>query len=203
MGAEQLREHTDSKKSVPLPVYGSDDCQLMTLQAAGTEHTVAPKMTLGYVLAAPFRAVANPAQVARKVRGMLAARRRNVEKAAQMTREPIRIPALRLQPGELVRVKSAEAIRATLDSDGRYERLAYMDVVMDRFCGQTFRVRNRVDRFFDERNWRMMKLRNVVLLDRVYCQSKPDEGMAWAGCQRGCFLFWKEAWLERVGGPDT
>lgn len=73
------------------------------------------------------------------------------------------IPPLNLQPCDRVRVKSKGEIQATLNREGRYERLAYMPVVMDRFCRQTLRVRTRVDRFFDERNWRMMKLKNVVL----------------------------------------
>lgn len=157
-------------------------------------------MTLGCVLAVPFRALANTARVVSKVRGGFAARRCNVEKAAE---ERVKVPPFGLQPGERVRIKSAEAIRATLDLDGCYERLAYMGVVMDRFCGQTFRVRNRADRFFDERKWRMMRIRNVVLLDDVHCQSAPQDDVAWTGCQRGCFLFWKEAWLERVPGLDV
>lgn len=203
MAAEQRQEHSYSKSLMPLPLYGSYDCQLMTLQTAGTKHSVARKLTVEYVLAAPFRALVNPSEVVRKVRGVLAARRRSVEQAAEMAAEPVKVPPLGLRPGEWVRVKSAESIRATLDRDGRYERLAYMDVVMDRFCGQAFRVRNRVDRFFDERTWRMMKLRNVVLLDGVHCQSEPDAAPVWAGCQRACFLFWKEAWLQPVSATMT
>ena len=44
----------------------------------------------------------------------------------------------------------------------------------------------------------MSKVRDVVMLDGVYCESAPYDRQDWAGCDRTCFLFWKEAWLERV-----
>lgn len=200
MASEQTAKTQGPRKSIPLPVYGSDDCQLMTLQTAGTEFFVAPRITLQYIVYIPFRVVTNPVKFIRKVHHIITARRDSPGTDTDVARRPAKLEPLGLEPGELVRVKSQDEIRATLDSDGRYERLAYMDVVMDRYSGQTFRVRNRVDRFFDERNWRMLKLRNVVLLDGVHCQSLPDDAVEWAGCQRACFLFWKEAWLERVDG---
>jgi hypothetical protein len=48
----------------------------------------------------------------------------------------------------------------------------------------------------------MLKLRDVVILDGVYCESEGSSNEAWAGCDRTCFLFWKEAWLERAERPD-
>lgn len=189
-------ERGNPGKAVSLPVYGSDDCQLMTLEAAGTEFTVAPRITPAYLVGAAFRALVRPDQVVRKLGRIAHRRRANAEKATPPETQPVSLAPLHLEPGALVRVKSKEAIRATLDADNRYERLAYMDVVMDRYCGRTLRVRNRVERFFDERNWRMMKLKNVVILEDTYCQPAVSDPVPWAGCQRSCFLFWKEAWLE-------
>jgi hypothetical protein len=96
-------------------------------------------------------------------------------------------------------VKPLAEIRATLDSHNRYEGLHYTSATMDRYCGGTYTVLTRVDRFFDERSRRILKLKNTVLLDRVYCQPAPDLDDRIAGCKRMCFCFWKEAWLERVG----
>jgi hypothetical protein len=96
-------------------------------------------------------------------------------------------------------VKLLAEIRATLDGRNRYEGLHYTSATMDRYCGGTYTVLTRVDRFFDERSRRMLKLKNTVLLDRVYCQPAPDLEDRIAGCKRMCFCFWKEAWLERVG----
>jgi hypothetical protein len=115
-------------------------------------------------------------------------------------------PPLDLKAGERVRVKSLEEIKKTLDHDGRCEGLGFMDLVMEPFCDQSFTVRKQIGLFFDERNWRMQKLRKVVILDEVYCELPvQNKALEWAGCDRTCFLFWKEAWLERLGpdGPAT
>lgn len=112
-------------------------------------------------------------------------------------------PPLGLRSGERVRVKSREEIRTTLDEDGRFEGMAYLPAVMDSFCGRSFTVRKEVNRFFDERHWRMMKLKRAVILDGVFCEPPEHLGCAYAGCQRTCFLFWKEGWLDRVeDGPE-
>jgi hypothetical protein len=102
-----------------------------------------------------------------------------------------------LSAGETVRVRSIAEIRATLDANGTCRGLGYLPDVMDRYSGGTFTVRKRIDLFFDERRWKMLKLRNVVILDGVHCESPTYSAPAWAGCDRNCFLFWKEDWLER------
>jgi hypothetical protein len=87
-----------------------------------------------------------------------------------------------------------------LDEEGRTDGLGFMTSAMRKYCGGIYTVRKRIRLFFDERRREMLKARNVVILDGVYCESPPDDTEDWAGCDRTCFLFWKEAWLERV--PD-
>jgi hypothetical protein len=116
-------------------------------------------------------------------------------------------PPLRLTPplqaGELVRVRAVDEIARTLDADGRCDGMSYLGVVMDRYAGRTFTVRKRIDYFFDERSWKMRRLRDAVILEGAYCEPAIEAGVAWAGCSRSCFLFWKEAWLERVDSPPA
>jgi len=108
---------------------------------------------------------------------------------------------LGLQPGERVRVKTYDEILLTLDESGRHRGLAFMRM-MRGYCGGTFTVRKRVARFFDERTGRMLELRDVVILDEVLCAPPLDGGQQYAGCDRSCFFFWKEAWLERAPEPS-
>ena len=108
------------------------------------------------------------------------------------------IPPLGLKAGERVRVKSLEKIQSTLDSHGKYEGMGYMDVEMNKHCGKVYAVQKPVSLFFDERRWRMLKLRDVVILEGVFCELPTTAAEDWAGCDRTCFLFWKEAWLERL-----
>ena len=50
--------------------------------------------------------------------------------------------------------------------------------------------------FMDERDYKMKKARGVILLENVICNGTPTFGP----CDRCCFLFWREEWLERVTG---
>ncbi len=101
---------------------------------------------------------------------------------------------LNLQPGERVRVKSAEEIRRMLDDEGKF-RGTLFTAEMWQYCGQEFTVFKRVNLFLDERTNKIRKIRNTVLLRDAYCSGKRAFGER---CDRSCFLFWKEAWLERV-----
>jgi hypothetical protein len=174
------------------------DCQLVTMVETGRPLSPLERAVVRTRSWARFwsrrlaKAARHPTSVPARIRERLASRR-PVMAAAPAARHP-----LDLQPGDLVRVRPADEIRATLDATGRFEGLDYMAWVMDAFCGRTFTVRKRIDRFFDERGRKMLKLRHVVILDGVYCEPDPRGTGPLAGCTKTCFLFWKEAWLERM-----
>jgi len=105
---------------------------------------------------------------------------------------------LGLNSGEIVRVKALAEIERSLDGDSRFDGLYFVRPVMSRFCGGVFPVKRRIGRFFDEGRQRMVRIRDVVILDGVYCEKPADGEEPSSGCDRMCFLFWKEAWLERV-----
>jgi hypothetical protein len=94
-----------------------------------------------------------------------------------------------------VRVRPWIEIARTLDRHSRCNGCAFLEP-MRAFCGREFRVVRCVERFFDEQRWRMLKVRNIVLLDGVHCDGSghPDT----AGCDRMCLYFWRTEWLERA-----
>ncbi len=102
--------------------------------------------------------------------------------------------ALRLQPGERVRVRPAEEIRKTLDEEGKFRGTLFTRD-MWQYCGREMVVFKRVNMFLDERTNKIRKIRNTVLLKDAYCSGERAFGER---CDRSCFLFWKEIWLERV-----
>lgn len=103
---------------------------------------------------------------------------------------------LNLQPGELVRVKSFDAILATLDGNNKNRGL-YFDAEEVPFCGKTYRVWKRVDQIIDEKTGRMLKFNTPsVLLENVYCQGRYSCGRLL--CPRAILSMWREVWLERV-----
>jgi hypothetical protein len=99
------------------------------------------------------------------------------------------------QEGQLVRAKSLEGITATLDASGRTGGCKFTSPMI-RYCGREFRVLKRMTRFFDEAQWKMVRCKKLVLLEGVYCDGSGSE--ATQGCDRMCFVFWREEWLEPV-----
>jgi hypothetical protein len=91
--------------------------------------------------------------------------------------------------GDTAMVRSVEEISATLDADAKLQGLLFMPEMV-RYCGQSFRVYRRADMTCVE-GLGMRSMRNTVFLDGVRC-----DGSAHGGCQRGCLLFWNEAWLK-------
>jgi hypothetical protein len=100
---------------------------------------------------------------------------------------------MNLRVGEHVQVKSAEEILATLDERGELDSLPFMPEML-RFCGKRFRVYRRADKACDTIDWSTLRrMDNAVHLAELRC-----DGSAHGGCQAGCLLYWKEAWLERA-----
>jgi hypothetical protein len=101
-----------------------------------------------------------------------------------------------LRVGEVVEVRSEAEILATLDSGGELDSLPFMPEML-RFCGRRFRVDRLALKSCDTVNWGgMYRMRDAVHLENTRC-----DGGAHGGCQAGCLLFWKEAWLKRVESP--
>jgi hypothetical protein len=106
---------------------------------------------------------------------------------------PTPTQVLDLQPGELVRIKSREAILATLDENLLNRGMGF-DAEMSRHCGRTAEVRARVDRCLDERTGRLMTMKSpCIILENLVCS-----GAYASVCPREYVPFWREIWLERV-----
>ena len=100
---------------------------------------------------------------------------------------------LGLRVGELVEVRSQAEILATLDGRGELESLPFMPEMLQ-FCGRRFRVDKLAVKLCDTiGSTGMYRMRNAVHLEGLRC-----DGQAHGGCQAGCLLYWKEAWLRRV-----
>lgn len=101
-----------------------------------------------------------------------------------------------LKPGELVQVRPREQILRTLDSRQRHKGLLFMPG-MWRLCGKEFRVYKQVKNIQMESTGEVRRLSNTVLLEGAVCEGSIVE------CDRSCFYFWREAWLERVHPPEN
>ena len=111
----------------------------------------------------------------------------------QTDEEARRGSVLNLRVGEIVEVRSASEIYATLDSGNELEALPFMPE-MQQFCGRRFRVDKLAIKVCDTINATgMYRMEHAVHLEDVRC-----DGLDHGGCQAGCLIYWKEAWLKRV-----
>jgi hypothetical protein len=104
----------------------------------------------------------------------------------------------RLRVGDWVQVKSKEEVLKTLDEKGRLDGLPFMPEMLQ-LCGQRFQVFKRSHKTCDlPSGLQARRMTNAVHLEGVRCN-----GAAHGGCDAGCLMFWKEAWLEKIGddGP--
>jgi hypothetical protein len=87
-----------------------------------------------------------------------------------------------LRAGDWVEVRSKEEILQTLDSNGQLDGMPFMPEIFKRAhktCDTVFPVRGR-------------------RLDRSVHLDTRCDGSAHGGCQAGCLIFWKEAWLRPI-----
>jgi hypothetical protein len=100
-----------------------------------------------------------------------------------------------LAEGDWVEVCSLDEIRKTLDASNRCKGLEFMPG-MEQFCGRRLRVRKKVRAIFDERAWKMLRIRNTFLLEGSICDGRGMYNKE--GCDRCCFYFWKDSWLKKL-----
>jgi len=103
-----------------------------------------------------------------------------------------------LKPGDTVRIKSRQEISRTLDDWNRSRGCAFMEEMWP-LCGSVQRVRKRVHKFLDERDYKIKNCRGIVILEGITCSGTAD----FDDCDRSCFFFWREEWLEKVGQAET
>jgi len=65
---------------------------------------------------------------------------------------------------------------------------------MYQYCGTEQKVFRVMKYFMDERDYRMKKTRGIILLENIFCNGTAVFG----DCDRCCFLFWREEWLEKI-----
>ena len=120
-------------------------------------------------------------------------RRKFLGEYAHGNKKTTPVEGLNLQPGESIEVKSMESINDTLNEQG-HNRGLYFSPDMRLLCGRRSRVRNRIDKLIVDGTGEMRQLRNTVYLEGSMCGCSH---VAFGGCPRGEFVYWREIWLRR------
>ena len=100
-----------------------------------------------------------------------------------------------LRPGDIVEVLPAAEILATLDENGALDDMLFMPEMLQ-YVGRRFAVSRRVEKICDT----IAATGSRRVHDTVYLEDLRCDGSGHGGCQAGCRIYWKEAWLRRVDG---
>jgi hypothetical protein len=101
-----------------------------------------------------------------------------------------------LKTGDWVEVRSKREILASLDVKGCLDGLPFMPEMLQ-YCGHRFAVYKRAHKTCDT----VTGTGGRRLPDGIHLDLRCD-GKAHGNCEAACLLFWKEAWLRRVSGPN-
>ena len=101
--------------------------------------------------------------------------------------------------GDLVQIRSKAEILATLDENGCVDGMPFMPEMLQ-FCGKVVPVAAVAHKTCDtaQKKGTGRRLQQAVHLTGLRC-----DGSAHGGCQAACNLFWKDAWVKPVTGPET
>lgn len=104
----------------------------------------------------------------------------------------------KLRVGDWVEVRTKSEILATLDERGQLDGLPFMPEMLQ-FSGRRFKVFKRAHKTCDTVNHTGgRRMTDAVHLEELRCG-----GMGHGGCQAGCLIFRKDAWLKRVAAPSS
>ena len=105
----------------------------------------------------------------------------------------------RFKAGDVVELRPPADVLATLDEQGELDGLPFMPEMLAYYGGR-YRVSARVERACDTITGpSVRRIPDAVTLDDARCA-----GSFHGGCQAGCRLYWKEAWLQPVTeGPSA
>ena len=100
-----------------------------------------------------------------------------------------------LRRGDIVEVRPAAEILATLDETGAYDDMPFMPEMLQ-YVGRRFTVSRRVEKICDT----IAVTGSRRMHDTVYLEDLRCDGSGHGGCQAGCRIYWKEVWLRPVDG---
>src|SRR5438552_14059476 len=104
----------------------------------------------------------------------------------------------RLRIGQVVEVRPAAEILATLDDDAATGALPFMPEML-RFVGRRFTVSALALKLCDTRS---DGTGNRRFHDTVYLEDPRCDGSGHGGCQAGCRLLWRTDWPRPVPGDE-
>jgi hypothetical protein len=102
-------------------------------------------------------------------------------------------PTTTWRTGEWVEVRSKEEILKTLDHRGELDGMPFMPEMLA-FAGRRLRVVSSAHKTCDT----IKKSGGRSVVDAIHLDDVRCDGAAHDGCQAGCLIFWKGAWIKKA-----
>lgn len=172
------------------------DCQIPCLQHIAQGIAEVPPESLGRRLKLMIRRRLSPTRertLRRRSNDLMNWFCKLTGRSSRPSAPPASVSSTRLKAGDRVRVRSKEEIESTLNHWRQLRGCTFMPEMVQ-YCGTTHWVHKAMKRFVDERDLRVKRCNGIILLEGVWCQGTADFG----SCDRSCFLFWREEWLEGI-----
>ena len=100
-----------------------------------------------------------------------------------------------IKTGDTVLIRTKSEITLALDNYGGTKGCIFLREMFDH-CGKKYKIYKVVNHFFDETKDRIVRCRNIVILEDVYCSG--ERRLLKHPCDRNCFMFWHQDWMEKV-----
>ena len=97
------------------------------------------------------------------------------------------------QESPKVRVRSLSEIEATFNGERKLNGCKFLPE-MSAYCNTTQHVLKPLERFVDERDFKVKRTKGILLLKGLMCKGQADFGF----CDRSCFYLWRKEWLEMI-----
>lgn len=165
------------------PEDGLTACQLLDLDKLGTISRIDEKLEF-------------TRNSLKKIRKCVLEAKTRLTRSSSDSSNPQRAREGDVVPGDRVIVRSRKEIQSMLDKEEKLDGCRFMRGMYDH-CGKTYRVLKNVDSFFDEARKKMVRARQLVILDGATCSG--SQRLFVNTCDRNCFFFWHKAWLQKVG----
>jgi hypothetical protein len=103
------------------------------------------------------------------------------------------VESLNLRPEEWIQIKPLKVIAQTLDEKS-HNRGLFFTPAMGQSCGEKYRVKGHIEKIIVDGTGEMRHLRNTAFLEGSMCGCSC---VAFGGCPRGEFAYWRDIWLRR------
>jgi hypothetical protein len=103
-------------------------------------------------------------------------------------------PISQFRAGDVVEVRPAAEILATLDENGELDSVPFMPEMLQ-FVGRRFTVSKRALKICSP-------VGNAHMTGTVFLEQLRCDGSAHDGCQAACRIFWREQWLRPVSSSS-